>query len=146
MYCVLGLPHEILLHLGIGWPFGDLSCKLFNVIAPIFAYDSWFSLALIAVTRAFHVIKPFAWKNFCTKRNVAILIIASKLFNVVLCIPRLLPDGKEFIKNEYSGACQHVPKDILNIGASPSKDKLIWNILIALSFLRMSCCHCNFCS
>ena len=131
MYCVLGLPHEIMLHLGIGWPFtgsfGDFSCKLFNVIAPIFAYDSWFALALIAFTRAFHVVKPFAWKNFCTKRNVAILIIASKLFNVVLCIPRLLPDGKKFIKNEYAGACQHVPKDLLSIGTSSSKDKPIWN-------------------
>ena len=118
-YCIFGMPHEILLHLGIGWPFGDNSCKFFNLFAPIFAYDNWYALGLIALTRAFNIIKPHAWKSFCTKKNVMLLILSTKLLNLILCLARLLPDGKEFVKNEYTGLCQSIPKRSLHFHNPP---------------------------
>ena len=29
-FCIFGMTHDVLFNLGIGWPFGNISCKVFN--------------------------------------------------------------------------------------------------------------------
>ena len=108
-FCIFGMPTDILSNLGIGWPFGNTACKIFNYLGPIFAYGDWYALGLIALTRALFIVKNKEWEEFCTeKKNALSLIVASCAFNILLCVPRFYPNGKMYIYDEYSDICQYV--------------------------------------
>ena len=108
-FCIFGMPQEILLNLGIPWTFGTSGCKIFNFIGPIFAYGDWYALALIALTRCLVITKTKGWQEFShTTKNVYLLIMVFWAFNIILCVPRFFPDGKEYMFDEYSGICQYV--------------------------------------
>ena len=108
-FCIFGMPNDILLNLGIAWPFGNIGCKVFNFLGPIFAYGDWYALGLIAITRALYMVKAKDWEAFCyDKRKALALIVGLWAFNIILCVPRFYPSGKEYMNDEYSGTCQYV--------------------------------------
>ena len=108
-FCIFGMTHDVLFNLGIGWPFGNIACKVFNFLGPVFAYGDWYSLGLIALTRALFITKPTEWDSFCNKpRRVFAVLIGMCSFNIILLIPRFYSQGKQYIYDEYSDICQYV--------------------------------------
>ena len=111
-FCIFGMPHDILFNLGVGWPLGSSACTVNNILGPIFAYGDWYSLGLIAFTRALYIVKSKEWETFCNKKkNVFLLIGAIWAFNIILLIPRFFPNGREYVYDAYSDICQYVHKN-----------------------------------
>ena len=117
-FCIFGMPQNISYYLGIEWSLGTYGCKLFNNLGPLFAYGDWYALGLIAITKAFSIVKMSKWSDFCDeRRNVFLLIIGTWVFNISIFLPRLFSTNKEFVYDEYSGTCQYVSTGTMEVSS-----------------------------
>ena len=106
-FCLFGMPHDILMHLGIGWPFGSTACTVYNFFGAMFAYGEWYSLGLIAITRALYVMKTQKWQKFCEqKRGGYTIILGLWILNTAILLPKFYGNGKSFVYDPYSDNCQ----------------------------------------
>ena len=73
--------------LGLTWEWRTFSCQLKENIVRSNVFAEWMSMALVACSRCFSIVRPIKSRNFFSKRNLCIIVILNRIYGFVLLIP-----------------------------------------------------------
>ena len=73
----------------IGWPFGELWCKVVQYLVHVTTYGSVYTLVLLSLDRYLAVVYPVKSISLRTVCNTTIAIICTWIVTATVCVPIL---------------------------------------------------------
>ena len=90
-------------------------CRFLGAMADLSGFVSWFTIGMIAVTRAVGLTHKKLWKKFCTKTNLGLMFIVPWIWSVMLSLPTFVDPSVEYGFNCQMGTCDRLSTGQMNL-------------------------------
>ena len=87
MYCGIDLSLNAYQYFYPKWEWGIFSCQIISNIRFSNPFAEWMSLALVAASRCYSIIRPEKSKVFFSKCNLILIVIFNRIYGFALLIP-----------------------------------------------------------
>ena len=114
IWCIFCLPYGFLIP-SFQWEYpqysgSDTYCRNSIVIGYLTMTTDWLLLALIAVTRAFQIKRPYQWSAFCrNKFYISILLVTPWILAFLILLPIFIDPASDFGYHCLIGKCTIIP-------------------------------------
>ena len=90
-------------------------CRFLGALADLTGFVSWFTIGMIAVTRAVGLTHKKGWQKVCTKTNLGLMFTVPWIWSLLLSLPTFVDPSVKYGFNCQTGTCDRLSTGQMNL-------------------------------